>query len=152
MTCVFYSVSHLPSPLLFSPLLLHPPLFSSILPSPFLFPSSLFTSFLLPLSLSLLPLPLFPSPYSLLPLLCFRCVLVLTLTSFLLPLPLSFLPPPSSVLQVCPSSDPLDSKDFNPIDYINQLFPTEQVTLSKVISSCAAFTYPFVTVFTYEVL
>ena len=25
------------------------------------------------------------------------------------------------------SDDPLDSKDFNPVDYINAIFPTEQV-------------------------
>ena len=31
-------------------------------------------------------------------------------------------------MQVYQSSDPLDSKDFDPIDYINQLFPTEQVS------------------------
>jgi hypothetical protein len=30
-------------------------------------------------------------------------------------------------LQVCPSKSPLDRKDFNPIDYINELFPNEQV-------------------------
>ncbi len=30
-------------------------------------------------------------------------------------------------IQVLPSQDPLDSPDFNPVDYINQLFPTEQV-------------------------
>ena len=47
-----------------------------------------------------------------------------------------FIPPPLSLtprplwLQVCPTSDPLDSKDFDPIDYINQLFPTEQVRSS----------------------
>ena len=41
-------------------------------------------------------------------------------------LPLSHPPPPPHV-QVCPTVDPLDSKDFDPIDYINQLFPTEQV-------------------------
>ena len=35
--------------------------------------------------------------------------------------------PPHLSQQVCPTSDPLDSKDFDPIDYINQLFPTEQV-------------------------
>ena len=45
----------------------------------------------------------------------------LYMISMLIPLPSLF------VWQVCPSSDPLDSKDFNPIDYINQLFPTEQV-------------------------
>ena len=32
-----------------------------------------------------------------------------------------------SYLQVFHSDDPLDSKDFNPVDYINTLFPTEQV-------------------------
>ena len=30
-------------------------------------------------------------------------------------------------MQVYPSSNPLDQKDFNPIDYINELFPSEQV-------------------------
>lgn len=47
------------------------------------------------------------------------------------------LPHPSSLPhypQVCPSSDPLDSKDFNHIDYINQLFPTEQVRLVHSVS------------------
>ena len=29
--------------------------------------------------------------------------------------------------QVFKSDDPLDSKDFNPVDYINAIFPTEQV-------------------------
>ena len=50
--------------------------------------------------------------------------------------PTTRLPPPSSV-QVCPSSDPLDSKDFNHIDYINQLFPTEQVGLVCLVSRVA---------------
>ena len=45
----------------------------------------------------------------------------------------SFLLPP--VVQVCPTSDPLDSKDFDAIDYINQLFPTEQVRLSCINQS-----------------
>ena len=31
--------------------------------------------------------------------------------------------------QVFESDDPLDSKDFNPVDYINTVFPTEQVTI-----------------------
>ena len=37
--------------------------------------------------------------------------------------------PPSLSLhpQVYSSSNPLDQKDFNPIDYINELFPSEQV-------------------------
>ena len=30
-------------------------------------------------------------------------------------------------MQVYPSSNPLDQKDFSPIDYINELFPSEQV-------------------------
>ncbi|EDO37778.1 predicted protein [Nematostella vectensis] len=30
------------------------------------------------------------------------------------------------ILQVFKSEDPLDSKDFNPVDYINSIFPTEQ--------------------------
>ena len=38
--------------------------------------------------------------------------------------------PLTHTTQVCPTSDPLDSKDFDPIDYINQLFPTEQVSTS----------------------
>ena len=38
--------------------------------------------------------------------------------------------PLTPTTQVCPTSDPLDSKDFDPIDYINQLFPTEQVSTS----------------------
>ena len=33
----------------------------------------------------------------------------------------------SSRTQVYPSSNPLDQKDFNPIDYINELYPSEQV-------------------------
>ena len=35
------------------------------------------------------------------------------------------------VLKVCPSTNPLDKKDFNPIDYINELFPNEQVCVSR---------------------
>lgn len=34
--------------------------------------------------------------------------------------------PPS--LQVFPSQDPLDRADFNAVEYINALFPTEQVS------------------------
>ena len=34
-------------------------------------------------------------------------------------------------LQVLPSDDPLDRPDFNPVDYINSLFPTEQ-SLSNI--------------------
>lgn len=34
-------------------------------------------------------------------------------------------------IQVVPSDDPLDVADFNPIDYINSLFPTEQ-SLSNI--------------------
>ena len=33
-------------------------------------------------------------------------------------------------LKVITGNDPLDSKDFNPVDYINTLFPTEQVNKS----------------------
>ena len=33
--------------------------------------------------------------------------------------------------QVVPSDDPLDVADFNPVDYINSLFPTEQ-SLSNI--------------------
>ena len=33
--------------------------------------------------------------------------------------------------QVLPSDDPLDRQDFNPVDYINSLFPTEQ-SLSNI--------------------
>lgn len=36
-----------------------------------------------------------------------------------------------NILQVLQSTDPLDSPDFNTIDYINQLFPTEQ-SLSNI--------------------
>ena len=35
------------------------------------------------------------------------------------------------LLQVLPSDDPLDRPDFNPVDYINSLFPTEQ-SLSNI--------------------
>ena len=31
------------------------------------------------------------------------------------------------LFQVFPSNNPLDKRDFNPIDYINELFPSEQV-------------------------
>lgn len=34
-------------------------------------------------------------------------------------------------MQVFPSNDPLDQPDFNPVDYINTLFPTEQ-SLSNI--------------------
>ena len=34
-------------------------------------------------------------------------------------------------LQVLPSSDALDSPDFNAVEYINNLFPTEQ-SLSNI--------------------
>ena len=40
---------------------------------------------------------------------------------------------PDWFVQVYQSSDPLDSKDFDPIDYINQLFPTEQVRASATV-------------------
>ena len=33
----------------------------------------------------------------------------------------------NSFVQVISNTDPLDGKDFNPVDYINTLFPTEQV-------------------------
>ncbi|CAB0032556.1 unnamed protein product [Trichogramma brassicae] len=38
--------------------------------------------------------------------------------------------------KVIPSSDPLDQPDFNPVDYINTLFPTEQslVNIDEVIN------------------
>ena len=36
-----------------------------------------------------------------------------------------------TLLQVLPSDDPLDRPDFNPVDYINSLFPTEQ-SLSNI--------------------
>lgn len=32
-----------------------------------------------------------------------------------------------AVLKVFPSQDPLDRADFNAVEYINTLFPTEQV-------------------------
>lgn len=43
----------------------------------------------------------------------------------------------SAIDQVFPSDDPLDKADFNPIDYINNLFPTEQSlsNIEEVISS-----------------
>jgi len=34
-------------------------------------------------------------------------------------------------MQVLPSTDPLDQADFNEVDYINSLFPTEQ-SLSNI--------------------
>ncbi|KAK2558268.1 Vacuolar protein sorting-associated protein 53-like protein [Acropora cervicornis] len=34
-----------------------------------------------------------------------------------------------AISQVFESDDPLDSKDFNPVDYINTVFPTEQMRL-----------------------
>lgn len=36
-----------------------------------------------------------------------------------------------AIQEVCPSTDPLDSKDFDPTEYINKLFPTEQ-SLSSI--------------------
>ena len=36
-----------------------------------------------------------------------------------------------TLLQVLPSDDLLDRPDFNPVDYINSLFPTEQ-SLSNI--------------------
>ena len=41
-----------------------------------------------------------------------------------------------SWFQVIPSNDPLDRPDFNPVEYINTLFPTEQslVNIDDVIS------------------
>ncbi|XP_029401647.1 vacuolar protein sorting-associated protein 53 homolog isoform X3 [Mus pahari] len=33
-----------------------------------------------------------------------------------------------AIEQVFPSQDPLDQADFNAVEYINTLFPTEQVT------------------------
>ena len=45
-------------------------------------------------------------------------------------------------LQVCLSNVPLDKKDFNPINYINELFPNEQVWMHAlyvcVCGVCAA--------------
>lgn len=35
------------------------------------------------------------------------------------------------IFQVLPSTDPLDHPDFNAVDYINKLFPTEQ-SLSNI--------------------
>ena len=35
------------------------------------------------------------------------------------------------IFQVIPSSDPLDKPDFNAVEYINTLFPTEQ-SLSNI--------------------
>jgi len=34
---------------------------------------------------------------------------------------------------VISGTDPLDGKDFNPVDYINALFPSEQVCLRLTI-------------------
>lgn len=39
-----------------------------------------------------------------------------------------------AIQEVCPSTDPLDSNDFNPTEYINKLFPTEQ-SLSNIDES-----------------
>ena len=39
--------------------------------------------------------------------------------------------------QVFKSDDPLDSKDFNPVDYINSIFPTEQVNFLKYFINLA---------------
>ncbi len=30
------------------------------------------------------------------------------------------------ISEIVPSTDPIDSPDFNPIDYINAMFPNEQ--------------------------
>lgn len=40
-------------------------------------------------------------------------------------------------MQILPSNDPLDKPDFDPIDYINNLFPTEQslTNIDDVINS-----------------
>lgn len=42
--------------------------------------------------------------------------------------------------QVVPSDDPLDAADFNSVDYINSLFPTEQSlsNIDNVISDMEA--------------
>jgi hypothetical protein len=32
----------------------------------------------------------------------------------------------AAITEVFPSSDPLDASDFSPVNYINELFPTEQ--------------------------
>jgi hypothetical protein len=32
----------------------------------------------------------------------------------------------AAIAEVFPSSDPLDAPDFSPVNYINELFPTEQ--------------------------
>ena len=42
-----------------------------------------------------------------------------------------------SILQILTSDDPLDRPDFNAVDYINTLFPTEQslVNIDDVVST-----------------
>ena len=47
-------------------------------------------------------------------------------------IPLEFDPEvEEAIAELLPSKDPLQSKDFSPVDYINQLFPTEQ-SLSSI--------------------
>lgn len=41
---------------------------------------------------------------------------------------------PPFTLQVFPSQDPLDRADFNAVEYINTLFPTEQVSCAHSTS------------------
>uniref|UniRef100_A0AC11DR28 VPS53 subunit of GARP complex n=1 Tax=Ovis aries TaxID=9940 RepID=A0AC11DR28_SHEEP len=38
-----------------------------------------------------------------------------------------------AIEQVFPSQDPLDRADFNAVEYINTLFPTEQVGRDRVM-------------------
>ena len=52
---------------------------------------------------------------------------------------------PPCLLQVYPSSNPLDQKDFNPIDDINELFPSEQVN-KFIISPKTTPTYAYIPV------
>ena len=91
-----------------------------------------------PLSPHILSPPLTPSPlipHSHLP----SPSLYISFYPLTLPSPSSPLPPhtPLHCVQVCPTADPLDSKDFDPIDYINQLFPTEQVGLCQFCRLCS---------------
>ena len=42
----------------------------------------------------------------------------------------------AAINEIFPSDDPLDAPDFDPVDYINEMFPTEQslVNLDDVLS------------------
>jgi hypothetical protein len=45
----------------------------------------------------------------------------------------------AAIAEVFPSSDPLDAPDFSPVNYINELFPTEQslTNLVRIIKEAA---------------